>query len=80
MPVVIHSHRRKKVARQGMQVERAVRLVTVQEHRDADDGDYGSDQSSEDPSPTTAGDTPENRTPGFHQFPSEVQRFLRDGA
>jgi len=35
MPVVIHSPQAEEVARQGMQIERAVRLVTVQEHRDA---------------------------------------------
>jgi hypothetical protein len=34
-----------------MQIERAVRLVTMQEHRHADDGDVGQTESGEDQAP-----------------------------
>ena len=44
MPVVSQSQKRKKWLTAGMQVERAVRLVAVQEDGDAGDGDVGQPQ------------------------------------
>jgi hypothetical protein len=39
------------MARDGMQVERAMRLVPVQEHRDAHDRDVGKPQSYQGDAP-----------------------------
>jgi len=41
----------KEVARERMQIERAVRLAAMQEHRHADDGDVGKTDRGEDQAP-----------------------------
>ncbi len=47
MPVVSHSQKRKKWLTIGMQIERAVRLMPMQEDGDAGDGDMGQAEGDE---------------------------------